>query len=118
MDGRVSWAIGEMERRITESLSVRELAAGANLSQSRFTHLFRAETGRAPAKYLRDLRLARARDLLESTLLSVKQVRASVGINDASHFTRDFRRAYGVTPRAWRRTIPRPPPLPAATSSR
>ena len=115
MDGRVSWAIGEMERRITENLSVRQLAAGANLSPSRFAHLFRAETGRSPARYLREVRLARARDLLESTLLSVKQVRQSVGINDASHFTRDFRRLYGAAPRAWRRTVPRPPPQPTVT---
>ena len=116
MDGRVEWAIGEMERRITENLSVGELAAGANLSPSRFTHLFRAETGRSPARYLRAVRLARARDLLESTIWSVKQVRESVGIYDGSHFTRDFRRIYGTTPRAWRRAIPRPPPLPSTMS--
>jgi len=87
------------------------LAVGVNLSVSRFTLVFRASTGQSPAQYLRQLRLERARVLLETTFLSVKEVRALVGINDASHFTRDFARAYGASPRVWRERVSRPPPV-------
>ena len=111
MDRRVAWAIQEMERRIAEPLRVVDLAAGVNLSLSRFTLIFRAATGHSPAQYLRLVRLDRARLLLDTTFLSVKEVRALVGINDASHFTRDFARAYGASPRVWRERSSRPPPL-------
>ena len=115
MDRRVTWAIHEMERRMAEPLRISDLAVGVNLSVSRFTLIFRASTGRSPAQHLRQLRLERARVLLETTFLSVKEVRALVGMNDASHFTRDFARAYGASPRMWRERVPRPPP--ASTSA-
>jgi AraC-like DNA-binding protein len=46
-----------------------------------------------------NLRLARARALLETTTLSVRQVMTLVGCTDGSHFARNYRRRYGVTPR-------------------
>ena len=48
--------------------------------------------------YLRSLRMERARGLLESSFLSVKEIAHEVGINEASHFVRDFKIIYGVTP--------------------
>jgi transcriptional regulator GlxA family with amidase domain len=114
MDRRVTWAIQQMERRMAEPLRIADLAVGVNLSVSRFTLIFRDSTGRSPAQHLRHLRLERARLLLETTFLSVKEVRALVGINDASHFTRDFGRAYGASPRMWRERVSRPPPASSA----
>jgi len=97
-----------------EPLRVVDLAVGVNLSVSRFTLIFHATMGRSPAQHLRHLRLERARVLLETTFLSIKEVRASVGINDPSHFTRDFAEAYGASPRMWRQRVPRPPPAAEA----
>ena len=51
-----------------------------------------------PAQFLKSLRLKRSKELLETTFLNVKQVMSSVGIKDKSHFTREFKRAYGLTP--------------------
>jgi transcriptional regulator GlxA family with amidase domain len=99
-----------MQRRMGDDVSVPELAQAVNLSRSRFAHLFKQETGVSPARYLRDQRLDRARDLLERTFLSVKEVMAQVGFNDPSHFSRDFQRIYGASPRGWRRKIGRAPP--------
>ena len=101
-DPRVIWVIAEMHRRMGEELTLDDLARHVNLSRSRFAHVFRQQTGRAPGRYLRDLRLARARVLLETTFLSIKEVMAAVGFNDPSHFSRDFQHAFGASPRAWR----------------
>ena len=49
---------------------------------------------------LRALRMERARLLLERAFLTVKEVMAFVGINDPSHFSRDFSRHHGVAPSA------------------
>ena len=102
MDPRVAWAVEEMKRRIAKPLSVADLAAGAHLSVSRFAHLFRRETGCAPGEFLQALRMMQARALLERTFLTIKEVMAVIGCNDASHFARDFRRFHGMPPREWR----------------
>ena len=102
MDVRVTWAIREIEEHLRSELDVPALAAAVNLSPSRFAHLFRRETGLSPARFVRRRRLDRASVLLESTFLSVKEVMASVGINDASYFTRAFRERHGLSPREWR----------------
>jgi len=51
-----------------------------------------------PGRWLKLLRLGRAKQLLENSFLTVKEVIALVGINDMSHFDRDFRNVYGQTP--------------------
>lgn len=55
MDPRIAWVTAEMDRRMAEPISMSDLAAAINLSASRFRHLFRAETGMSPARYLRML---------------------------------------------------------------
>lgn len=109
LDPRIIWAIEEMQRRLGEDLTLDELAERVNLSRSRFAHLFRGQTGVSPGRYLRDFRLDRARLLLETTFLSVKEVMAAVGFSDPSHFSRDFHQAFGAPPREWRKRASRPP---------
>jgi AraC-like DNA-binding protein/uncharacterized protein YjbJ (UPF0337 family) len=92
-----------MKEAPEQDVTVAQLAASVNLSSSRFTSLFKSHVGLPPARYLRTLRLERARRLLEQTSLPVKEVMAHVGIRDPSHFTRDFRREYGFVPTEVRR---------------
>ena len=49
-------------------------------------------------QYLKALRLEKACELLGTTYLSVKEIAVQVGLNDASHFVRDFKKVYGLTP--------------------
>ena len=102
LDPRVTWAITEMQRRLADNIDLVDIAAAVNLSRSRFYHLFRLQTGLSPTQYLRAFRLDRARLLLETTTLTVREIMALVGVHDSSHFSRDFRHVYGVSPRIWR----------------
>jgi len=99
MDWRVQMLIDEMLRDIERPIAVSELARRANLSRSRLTHLFRSEVGCSPGRYLREARLDRARQLVEESSLSIKEIMARVGFKDPSHFTRDFSRRHGASPR-------------------
>lgn len=106
-DPRVAFVIDSMQRRMRERVNIRDFARSVNLSPSRFAHLFRQQTGSSPGQYLRDFRLDRARMLLETTDLSIKEVMAAVGFHDPSHFSRDFHEAHGACPRDWRKRFTR-----------
>lgn len=103
MDARITAIIARMEATVDQSPGLPELAAAVNLSVSRLSHLFRAEVGVPPARYLHAIRMQRARILLERTSLTVKEVMAKVGVADPSHFARDFRRYHGIPPSQVRR---------------
>lgn len=105
MDQRVQAVLRLMEENLRAELPLGRLAEVVNLSPSRLHQLFRDETGTSPARHLKSLRLAAARLLLETTFLSVKEIRAAVGMDDESHFARDFRRAYGCTPTELRKRV-------------
>jgi len=79
-------------------LTLSTMAELVGLSPSRLRHKFKSEVGITPTLYLQRLRLQRARELLKSEALSVKEVRAAVGIESDSYFTHQFKRAYGVPP--------------------
>jgi AraC family transcriptional regulator of arabinose operon len=102
MDARVESAARLMEERLKDPLTVATLARELNLSPSRFAHLFREDFGVSPMRYLHTQRMQRARELLEGTLLTVKEVMVEVGCSDPSHFARDFRRFHGLPPKACR----------------
>lgn len=87
-----------MNSNLDQPLTLNDLARSAQLSKSRTRDLFRAHTSTSPGRYLTALRMEKARKLLETTSLSIRQVRASVGIKDRSHFARGFKKKYGLTP--------------------
>jgi AraC-like DNA-binding protein len=99
VDSRIARTLKLVARRFHEPLTVAQLASAARLSASRFAHLFQAEAGISPARYLQIVRLTRARTLLETTALSVREAMERVGFRDPSHFARDFRRHHACSPR-------------------
>jgi transcriptional regulator GlxA family with amidase domain len=103
MDQRIELVIDLMRHNLHRRLSPDKLANLVGLSPSRLHYLFKAGIGMSPSRYLRSLRLERARYLLNSTHSSVKQVMIEVGVTDRSHFEREFKRLYGVTPSRYRK---------------
>ena|ERR1700687_1909318 len=79
-------------------ISIVQMSRIINLSPSRFSHLFKAHRGISPMRYVKLVRLQRASELLHTTCMNIKEVMFQVGLADASHFVRDFRRLYGLTP--------------------
>ncbi|HEV2705661.1 MAG TPA: helix-turn-helix domain-containing protein [Pyrinomonadaceae bacterium] len=105
MDRRVQTVIVWMHDNLHRDVSIEELARLVNLSSSRLRHVFKVETNVSLYHYLKLLRMKRAKDLLATTLLTVKEVRVSVGVQNKAHFTQYFKETYGMTPVQFRRTL-------------
>lgn len=103
MEPRIYRAILLMTYDLDREIPLDELARTVNLSTSRLRHLFKDETGLSPAQYMKSQRLFRAKLLLETTFLNLKEIMHKSGLRDRSHFTRDFRKAYGLPPLQYRK---------------
>lgn len=99
MDRRVKASIELMKSNTRHHLSVADLARMVTLSPWHFTHLFKAETSRSPMIYLKEVRMQQAEEMFRETSLSVKEVVSAVGLSDCSHFSREFKRRCGLTPK-------------------
>jgi transcriptional regulator GlxA family with amidase domain len=102
LDKRVEKIIQMMREDVRGELSLTEFAQSVNLSVWRLCHIFKSDVGMPPIRYLRLLRMERAKGLLESSFLSVKEIAYQVGLNDESHFVRDFKSTYGYSPALYR----------------
>ena len=91
-----------MHQLVSNDIPIAVVSRRVNLSPTRLRQLFAQSLGRSPAQYLKDLRMQRAARLLRTTFFSVKQITHLVGINDVSHFVRDFKKRYGLTPTEFR----------------
>lgn len=98
MDTRIAHVASFIRDNYQRKLTLAEMAGTVNLSRWRLCHLFKESMGTSPERYLIQVRLEKAKHLLETEFLTVKEVMNRVGISDASYFARSFKSAYGVTP--------------------
>jgi AraC family transcriptional regulator len=78
------------------------MAAVVHMSPFHFARAFKAATGQPPHRYLTQRRMERAKILLSVTRLPVAEVANRVGFSNQSHFSAQFRRATGTTPKGYR----------------
>lgn len=90
--------------RLAEPLTVEDLARHAGLSTRHLARRMHAELRQSPLAWLHDQRLARARELLESSEASVEQVASRCGVG-APALRRHFHKAFGVSPSTYRATF-------------
>jgi len=101
-DRRIALALKILQKEHDRIGRAADLAKRLNLSESRFRHLFVKQTGISPDRFLRQVRLERARTLLETSFLTIKEIVHSIGYTDASHFTRDYSARYHFPPGRYR----------------
>jgi two-component system response regulator YesN len=101
MDRRVEAAIELMKNNSRHCLSVSDMAQMVGLSPWYFSHLFKTETSKSPIRYLQEVRMQQAERMCLKTLLSLKEVVAALGLRDRSHFSREFKRLHGLTPKEY-----------------
>jgi AraC family transcriptional regulator len=94
-----------IEDRLTENLSIATLASLIPMSQFHFARAFKAAVGEPPHRYIMQRRIDRAKMLLSIGQLSVAEVAYQTGFSSQSHFTAQFRKAIGMTPKQFRECL-------------
>lgn len=102
-DPRVQSVIEFMNNNLQKTISLSELAAVAYLSPSRFSHVFKTQTGVSPGEYFIRLKMEKARHLLTTSLLSIKEIMALVGYGTRSNFVGQFEKYSDCPPSEYRR---------------
>jgi AraC-like DNA-binding protein len=102
MNSKTRAAISLIEENLHSQIHIDELAKSLGLHRSRFCGLFKGEVEVSPIQYIKKRRLEKARELLEATDLQIKEIAATVGYSESSHFVRNFEKAYGFSPRRYR----------------
>eukprot|EP01132_Coremiostelium_polycephalum_P012523 gene12523-15305_t len=98
---RVTNYLGENWMR---AVRLQELADLTGLSQSHFSHAFKASTGMPPHQWQMRARVGRIEEMLLRTGHSLNHIAELAGFADQAHFTRVFRQHTGLTPAAWQRS--------------
>jgi len=93
-----------MEAHLGDSLTLAELATATGLSPSHFARRFKVTTGMPPHQFLMQLRVERAKRMLRGGT-SIIEIALTCGFTHQEHMTRIFRRAVGMTPAAYRRSV-------------
>lgn len=99
----VSEALEFVQANCLEPISPRDVAAAIHLTPAHVTSTLKKETGYSLGEWITAGRMAEAASRLAHTDSPVDEIAGRVGLGDTTHFIRQFRRAYGSTPAAWRR---------------
>ena len=95
-------ALAYIEQNYQGDITVEDIARNAGLNRSYFGKVFRDAMGVSPQQFLIGFRIEKACELLKLSNLSVGEVGRAVGYSNQLHFSRAFKNARGLSPRAWR----------------
>ena len=96
-------AIAYIDAHYTESLSLEDVCRISTLSKTYFCYLFKLITKKTFVEYITERRIQGAMRMLENTDCSIQTVSEQTGFHDAAHFSRTFKKAVGISPRAYRK---------------
>ena len=101
-DFYIQEAITFMEHNYAREITVEELASVCKLNRSYFSKLFKDSMGCPPQEFLIRLRLSKAAELMKTTTQSIGNISTLCGYPNQLHFSRAFKKRYGMSPREWR----------------
>jgi len=102
---RIAKVCEHIDRNLDKELSLSEVAALVNMSDSAFSHFFKKRTGLSYINYVNNQRIAKACTLLADTTLSASEICYDCGFNNKSNFIRIFRKRKNMTPIEYRKYI-------------
>lgn len=92
--------ISFMNEKMDQTLTVRDLTEAVCMSESSFARLFKTTMGVSPLRFLKQMRLEHARESLPNGF-AVKKAASNVSYTSVSHFSSEFKRHFGESPKAY-----------------
>ncbi len=103
---KMSTVLKYIEERLSDNITVDELAQIAHFHPNYFIHVFKGFTGYSPIQYVNRTRLEKAKHLLAFSNCSVSAIADAVGM-DLPYFSRTFKEYTGFSPTAYRELVPK-----------
>jgi AraC-like DNA-binding protein len=100
---KIEQSIAYMKQNLDKPMHVATLAGHVNVSPSHYFALFKRHTGSAPIDYFTRLRMRRACLLLDSSMLSIKEIASALGYDDPFYFSRVFKSTNLLSPSDFRK---------------
>lgn len=88
---------------LDEEMTRESLAALVYLNPDYLSHMFKKETGSSLTSYIIDARIAESKRLISQGNLSIRDIAIACGFQNVSYFSKQFKKATGMTPRKWGR---------------
>lgn len=95
-------ALQYIKEHYTENITVADVARHIGYSESYFGYAFKKKYKMSIGQYIRELQLAKSKDLLENTSFSVASVASYVGFDDSNYFSALFKKYFGLSPKEYR----------------
>lgn len=96
-------ALQYIKEHYTEGITVADVSKHINYSESYFGYAFKKKYKMSVSQYVRELQLAKSKDLLENTSFSVSSVASYVGFDDFTYFSALFKKHFGLSPKEYRK---------------
>ena len=96
-------ALQYIKEHYTEGITVADVSKHINYSESYFGYAFKKKYKMTVSQYVRELQLAKSKDLLENTSFSVSSVASYVGFDDFNYFSALFKKHFGLSPKEYRK---------------
>ncbi len=100
--GKIKNVVG---KEYSKDISLNDMAEAVNLTPSYVSYIFKKETGQSLVKYITDVRMSKAKKLLEESDLKILQIAKRCGYENQSYFNRLFKNYYGITPKQLREKL-------------
>lgn len=100
--GKVEAVKKYIAKNYHEDIGVEQLAGAVDLTPSYLSHIFKKETGENLGKFIKKVRMEKARDMLENSYEKIVNISEAVGYQNVSYFCKSFREYYGISPQKFR----------------
>ena len=102
---RFSEVLAYIKNNLERQISLDELAEIMRLQPRYFANLFTRHIGVSPVRYIRQLRMERAQQMLWESKLTVQKIAHAIGFEDVFYFSRMFKKSNGMSPSEFRRRV-------------
>lgn len=100
---KLNAVVAFMENNLDKEISIEEMAEIVHFHPNYFIKFFRNHMDCSPVQYVNRLKVEKAKQLLKSTNLSIRNIAEKTGFNEAGYFSRTFKKYTGHTPREFRK---------------